>query len=75
VAATPLVHDGKPLSITLSGGVAALPEDGADWDRLFAVADARLYEAKRSGRNRVVSSGPARGSRAPDDEGIAALGG
>ena len=54
VAANPMVHGGEALRVTLSGGIAELPADGADWDKVFAVADARLYEAKRSGRNRVV---------------------
>ena len=53
VGDTPLVHGGATLSVTLSGGLAILPGDGSDWDKLFAVADARLYEAKRAGRNRV----------------------
>lgn len=56
VAATPLVHEGVAITVTLSGGLAILPEDGARWDKLFAVADARLYEAKTGGRNRVVSA-------------------
>lgn len=55
VAGTPLVFEGAALAVTLSGGIARLPDDGADWDKVFAVADARLYEAKRSGRNRVVA--------------------
>ena len=56
VADTPLFTTGTALSVTLSGGLAVHPDDGADWDKLFAVADARLYEAKRAGRNRVVSA-------------------
>lgn len=56
VQSTPLVHEGVALSVTLSGGVASLPEDGASWDELFARADARLYDAKREGRNRVVGT-------------------
>jgi diguanylate cyclase (GGDEF)-like protein len=56
VAAEPLVAGGGVLSITLSGGVATFPEDGSDWDRLFNVADRRLYAAKRDGRNRVVGA-------------------
>ncbi len=54
VGATPLVHNGAALTVTLSGGLAILPDDGATWDKLFAVADQRLYEAKRAGRNRVL---------------------
>lgn len=42
------------LHITLSVGVA---EDGrlVHWERLLAAADAQLYQAKRSGKNRVFS--------------------
>lgn len=41
---------------TLSLGVATLGDDMADEHDLLAVADRRLYAAKRAGRNRVVSS-------------------
>ncbi len=40
--------------LTVSGGIATAPEDGRSWDELFAVADKRLYEAKRAGRNCVI---------------------
>jgi diguanylate cyclase (GGDEF)-like protein len=60
VAGQPMVVQGEAIAVTLSGGLAELPADGADWDKVFAAADARLYEAKRSGRNRVVCAmGPA----------------
>lgn len=45
------------LHMTLSGGVALYPDDGAHWDALFAAADRRLYAAKRAGRDRVEASG------------------
>ncbi|PTW53207.1 diguanylate cyclase (GGDEF)-like protein [Breoghania corrubedonensis] len=41
---------------TISIGVATAPMEATDFDALFACADARLYEAKNSGRNRVVSA-------------------
>ena len=44
-----------PLPITVSGGVALFPDDAGDPDALVAAADARLYAAKRMGRNRVES--------------------
>gem|GEM_PF-2427086 len=40
--------------ITLSMGVAGCPVHGAQLDEILRVADLALYEAKRSGRNRVV---------------------
>jgi diguanylate cyclase (GGDEF)-like protein len=40
--------------ITMSFGAAAsAPEETFDYEAVFAAADARLYEAKHSGRNRV----------------------
>jgi diguanylate cyclase (GGDEF)-like protein len=43
--------------VTISSGVASLvPELGAEPASLIAAADAGLYEAKRAGRNRVVST-------------------
>ena len=56
IESTSLLHEGLALTVTVSGGVARFPQDGETWDELFAVADRRLYEAKRAGRNRVVSA-------------------
>jgi diguanylate cyclase (GGDEF)-like protein len=51
-----LAAGSRPLHLTVSGGVALYPDDGAHWDPLFAAADRRLYAAKRSGRNRVEAA-------------------
>jgi diguanylate cyclase (GGDEF)-like protein len=40
--------------LTVSAGVGSYPEDGASFDEVLARVDDRLYEAKRSGRDRVV---------------------
>jgi len=56
IEAEPLVVQGECVAITASIGVATLPVDGASTDAVVAVADKRMYEAKRSGRNRVVGS-------------------
>jgi diguanylate cyclase (GGDEF)-like protein len=50
-----LHYDGAEIALTVSGGVAIYPMDGTDWDSLFAAADARMYAAKRDGRNRVAA--------------------
>ncbi len=42
-------------NVTISGGVATWPGDGSDLTSLLGAADLALYEAKRSGRNRVVA--------------------
>jgi diguanylate cyclase (GGDEF)-like protein len=45
---------GEPFQATFSAGVASFPEDGEQLDALMRRADARLYAAKRSGRDRVA---------------------
>jgi diguanylate cyclase (GGDEF)-like protein len=42
--------------ITISIGVAAFPEHGPTGHALLRIADAALYRAKESGRNRVLSA-------------------
>jgi len=49
--------DGTRIEVTVSFGVAAFPE-AADAGNLVAAADGALYEAKRAGKNRVVTAGP-----------------
>jgi diguanylate cyclase (GGDEF)-like protein len=46
--------------VTASIGIASCVSDASGYDRLFAIADKRLYEAKAQGRNRVI------GARAPN---------
>ena len=54
----PLIDGPGTLHVTASFGAAALGEGGeADKDALVAAADAALYRAKRSGKNRTVRAG------------------
>jgi len=39
--------------VTISAGVAAYPEHGADWKALLHAADLALYAAKKNGRDRA----------------------
>jgi len=51
-------YQGTRLPVTISVGVAALPEANVGaWLDLVKEADSALYEAKRSGRNRVCING------------------
>ncbi|MBU2603816.1 MAG: diguanylate cyclase [Actinobacteria bacterium] len=45
------------VSVTVSGGVATCPRDATDVTELIRRADEALYDAKRSGRNRIVQAG------------------
>ena len=49
--------DGRePIRVTASFGTATLPGGAADVRHLFEAADEALYEAKRQGKNRVVTA-------------------
>ena len=48
--------DNQQIRTTASIGVANYPHDNQDVSEVLRIVDAMLYEAKRSGRNRVASS-------------------
>jgi two-component system cell cycle response regulator len=56
VASSPIVHEGRPISVTLSLGVATLLKGAStpSASSFLAQADALLYQAKEQGRNRTV---------------------
>ena len=58
IASTPIALNsrGETVVVTVSAGLARLPEDGLDAVKLFARADERLFQAKREGRNRVLAN-------------------
>ncbi|MFO7813407.1 MAG: sensor domain-containing diguanylate cyclase [Pelovirga sp.] len=49
-----LHHQGVRWPVTISIGVAAFPGDTGDLEKLINYADQALYQAKKSGRNRIV---------------------
>jgi diguanylate cyclase (GGDEF)-like protein len=51
-------YEGKPISVTMSFGVAALGSQPMEVDGLLKMADEALYEAKRTGRNRCCQFKP-----------------
>lgn len=59
LAETPcaLPDSADSITVTLSAGIAVMPEDADTTPALFEAADKALYTAKRTGRNRVVTTG------------------
>jgi two-component system, cell cycle response regulator len=57
VASTPiaLASSGENVQVTISAGLASFPQDGQNAADLFALADDRMFLAKREGRNRVMA--------------------
>jgi diguanylate cyclase (GGDEF)-like protein len=56
VDAQAFIYNGVDIKVTVSVGVAAVPEVGMkEPQELIGAADDALYQAKRQGRNRVVS--------------------
>jgi diguanylate cyclase (GGDEF)-like protein len=53
VFASPFWVGGKPVYLTASVGVATAPDDASDVLALIGMAEAAVFEAKRSGRNTV----------------------
>jgi len=73
VEAAPAVFGSVNIAITVSvGGVQWQPDSDLPLDRLLAIADAALYDAKSGGRNRVVWASPQDSAHYPGTLGAAA---
>jgi two-component system, cell cycle response regulator len=57
IASTPiaLAARGEKAHVTVSAGLSSFPQDAEDTSELFALADERMFQAKKQGRNRVVA--------------------
>jgi len=63
-----VMHEGEPIAVTVSIGVASAFEDDDEdctEEALLERADKALYRAKAAGRNCVVSYSPEEGSKKP----------
>jgi diguanylate cyclase (GGDEF)-like protein/PAS domain S-box-containing protein len=54
IAASPMPHAGKAIPLTVSIGVTEIKPDDSSADDTLARADRAQYQAKQSGRNRVL---------------------
>jgi diguanylate cyclase (GGDEF)-like protein len=55
LAGTTVIHDGRPIPVTVSIGIAAL-RPGESIEQWLSRADKALYEAKNNGRNRCATA-------------------
>lgn len=53
---TPVEYAGECMAVTLSAGVSAFPDNGADVETLLQRAKQALYRSQKDGRNRVTRS-------------------
>jgi len=58
ISSAPIMYEGRPIPVTISIGCAGLlsTKEVGDPTDLLRLADERLYTAKNTGRNRVVSA-------------------
>lgn len=64
IAARPVALAEGTVPITVSIGVAAIPEDAESGEQVIAAADQSLYAAKNAGRNRAIRHEPVFGQSA-----------
>jgi len=47
-------HENRSIHVTASVGIAVYPVQGTDSDKILSMADTAMYQAKQSGRNKVI---------------------
>jgi diguanylate cyclase len=52
---TDFLHKGEPVKVTISLGVTEVRQEDATYEPLFERVDRAMYQAKETGRNRVVT--------------------
>jgi diguanylate cyclase (GGDEF)-like protein len=62
----PLLAGRSLVPATVSAGIALMPAETANWDRLVSAADRALYSAKRAGRNCAVAFSEATAAMVPE---------
>lgn len=70
--AVPVPRRDYDARLTVSAGVAGLPDDGEQGDTLLDAADRRLFHAKQSGRNQVRGASVGRNTPSPPGPGAGA---
>jgi diguanylate cyclase (GGDEF)-like protein len=61
-------YEGNDVSVTVSLGISVINDAVETQEMLVAMADEALYEAKRTGRNRVILAGKKAGKKAKTAE-------
>jgi diguanylate cyclase (GGDEF)-like protein len=56
---SPISFEGSELSVSVSMGIAIYPDNGGEFEQLMRQADAAMYRAKDSGRDRYAFYDPA----------------
>ena len=58
VASTPveLGPNQQEIRVTISAGLASFPQDAGNAMQLFSIADERMFQAKRNGRNQIIGA-------------------
>ncbi|GGB57193.1 diguanylate cyclase [Shewanella inventionis] len=61
------VINGHYINLSISIGVSRWPEDGSPFSQIYKTADERLYQAKMTGRNKVVMNSDECSANSHDD--------